>query len=78
MLLQARTPSRTDESSVETFRKQVAEISQPSQAVSSMSPGKTRKASSVADGADPLQALIEQARAGGEDASRVTPLRVIF
>lgn len=68
----ARTPSRTDESSIETFRKNPAEMSGQSQAVASQSPEKRRRMSSLDEegtASDPLQALIEQAKAGVDSDS---------
>jgi len=68
----ARTPSRTDDSSIETFRKNPAEMSGQSQAVASMSPEKQRRMSNLDEegpGSDPLQALIEQAKAGVDSDS---------
>jgi len=69
VVVQARTPSRTDDSSLESFRKQAAELTQQSRAVASPSPEKQRKESTVEEAVDPLAALFEQARAGIEDRS---------
>lgn len=69
VVVQPRTPSRTDESSVEAFRQQVAELTQDSVAVASMSPEKQRRKSSLDSGSDALEAVLEQARAGGDFVS---------
>ena len=69
VVVQARTPSRTDDSSLESFRKHAAELTQQSRAVASPSPETQRKESIAKEIGDPLAALFEQARAGIDDRS---------
>lgn len=72
VVVQPRTPSRTDESSVEAFRQQVAEVTQDSVAMASMNPEKQRRKSSVEEGSDALEAVLEQAKAGADFVSLFT------